>query len=564
MNLKALASQATAPPAAATSAPRRGTPARTCACRGGALPLAVLRAHACELVAQPLLLLAAVLVCGVAGTLLSAASAVAAEKLALQSAADSAAAAFASALTVAINPLLTVRSFIADAPADAAHSVAQAYFAAAAPHLVASSAAIACIQLAPYGHLAAIEPLITGAATAGTFLNLTGALGTIDLFNGAGTPNYRPAALLALSTRELVIQGPQKVFACVGSLCSASASPTLALIARMPIFVASQSANDSWAGNTTWPGAAPGVSFGPFSGATNCSGVTGANGASLCATDALGDGLRFWGFATILLSWQQLLDMSHVSTLGDQQQQSWSVSRLPDIFAGSTHGATPINVAEVALTNNAGKLPATPFSSGVVSVATIYSSNFAISLQLPGGWQPSFVVPGVAASVVLSVAAALALFLHLVERRLRFDLLFSMLPTRVVQRLASTSAASDALAFAERFDHVTVLFTDIVRFTDLVAIITPVDTMRMLNSLFLELDAITARAEYTNPRPRCAQKTNLLTNKPHPPTPPTHTHIHTHTAHLLLACWRSSPAEVVLGQVLSKTFLPLMAPWALS
>jgi class 3 adenylate cyclase len=486
------------------------SPARSLICCLPAGWRGAVRAHACELVALPLLLLVLALVTGLAATLLTSASSVAQAQLALKSVADGAAASFASTLAQALNPLQTVRAFIADSPLDASklHSTAQAFFAAAAPGLIAQSPAIACIQLAPYGRLAAIYPLVTGNAADGTLLNLTGALGTIDLFNGAGSPNHRPAALLALSSRGLVIQGPQRVFACVGSQCSASISPTLALIARVPIFVATTNAVDVWA-DSTWPGASGGVTFGPFSGATNCSGVSNAasGGASLCSTNALGDGRRFWGFATILLSWSKLLALSRVSTLGDQQSQLWSVSRLPDVFEGGTGGATPINVAQVSLTNNGVALPAAPFDAGVVSVATVFSAAFAISLQLPGGWRPAWEVPAVVVVVLVSILAAGALFVHLVERRLRYNLLFSMLPARVVDRLGSQGGGAHgkpgeasngaAVAFAERFDHVTMLFTDIVRFTDLVATITPAETMRMLNSLFLEFDEIAERAGVT-------------------------------------------------------------------
>ena len=63
---------------------------------------------------------------------------------------------------------------------------------------------------------------------------------------------------------------------------------------------------------------------------------------------------------------------------------------------------------------------------------------------------------------------------------------------------AVVAGASTALgSFAERFDHVTVLFTDIVRFTDLVATISPFETMAMLNELFFEFDDVIARAGVT-------------------------------------------------------------------
>ena len=184
-----------------------------------------------------------------------------------------------------------------------------------------------------------------------------------------------------------------------------------------------------------------------------------------------------------------------------------------------------------------------------MSAADVFTARFALSLQLPNGFMPEWVSAAAIGVAIVSVLAASALFTFLLERRLRYNLLVSMLPARVVRHMGSLSGAACAEpgagagaaaaavnasaktggkvsavgggaggivsagagasaaasaaptgaagSFAERFEHVTVLFTDIVRFTDLVATITPTETMAMLNQLFFDFDDVVARAGVT-------------------------------------------------------------------
>ncbi len=221
---------------------------------------------------------------------------------------------------------------------------------------------------------------------------------------------------------------------------------------------------------------------------------------------------------------------------------------MADVFEGGTGGAALLRTLPAAVAGNGKALPAEPFKTGVVSGAGVYSARFVVSLQLPGGFEALWVPAAAVGVAVVGLLSAAALFTFLLERRLRHNLLVSMLPARVVRHMGSLSGAacSDPSAgasfggapsggatvgtegaivaaggggggsgesggsggsggngggggggaagsFAERFEHVTVLFTDIVRFTDLVATITPQETMAMLNDLFFEFDDVIAR-----------------------------------------------------------------------
>ncbi|MBD2312418.1 PAS domain S-box protein [Desertifilum sp. FACHB-1129] len=65
-------------------------------------------------------------------------------------------------------------------------------------------------------------------------------------------------------------------------------------------------------------------------------------------------------------------------------------------------------------------------------------------------------------------------------------LLQNILPVRIAERLKSSSGA-----IAENFDDVTVLFADIVGFTELSSQISPVQLVRLLNQIFSKFDALT-------------------------------------------------------------------------
>jgi hypothetical protein len=281
------------PPGSASVADGRTAPRA----RAPAPWLREVRANPSELLAQPLLLAAVLLTAGFAAMGVTAASAARSEKRSLQTVADSAVTALEFVLLDALSPLREVRDLLENDSSLAVHSAARHFFGNLAPGLVATNAAIASVQLFPYGRLAASEPLVSGSAADGTLLDATAALGVRDLLDGAATPSERGAAVLALSTHELVLLGPRSdIFSCGVVVAGSSCRPAAALVAHVPIFVPTSSAADTWA-DSAWPGGSGGGASFVVAAPTNCSGVVRSGaGVSLCATNATGDGRRFWGF----------------------------------------------------------------------------------------------------------------------------------------------------------------------------------------------------------------------------------------------------------------------------
>jgi hypothetical protein len=413
--------------------------------------------------------------------------------------------------------MLVVQRHIQFGPGSAAHASVKSFWAATAPTLVSLSPAIDDVQLAPYGLAVSIVPLVTSRR------NATGviALGGHDLMNASSpVANRRAAALLAIQTRTVMIEGPKSlllpsVLACLGSCVI---DPLLGILARQAIFVASDSNVDEWSNGTTWPGVLPGQTLGPVTAATNCSGVLNpVTGLSICATNATGDGTRFWGFTTVIVIWKQLLEMSKVSDLGDAggTPYKWSVSRSDE----ASLGIAPFKW--VYISSNTGRLPAAFSDRAVFATSSVFSSVWGFTLEKPGGWRPAWEGGVIAGVVLLSVILAVFAFLLLLERSLHLELLYSMLPRRMVINMRK----NDGGGFAESFEHVVVLFSararlfatrdaffamrcvscaarrgavradarrvrccccwwccagDIVSYTDLVGTLTPKETMRMV------------------------------------------------------------------------------------
>jgi hypothetical protein len=360
--------------------------------------------------------------------------------------------AFGSILQTTLYPLLVVSRNLEFSEGAAVHANAQAFWLKTRASLLALSPAIDDVQIAPYGLVTNIYPLVTTRRNATAVI----AMGGHDLMNASSpVANRRAAALLALTSRELMIEGPKSLLlpdllACVGR-CNGVVDPLLGLLARLAIYVPSNSSVDEWAGNTTWPGVLPGQTLGPVRGATNCTDIVNpATGLSYCDTNGFGDGTRFWGFSTVIVIWKQLLDLARVTDLGDVNGRPyrWSVARSSEATNGT--GDFPWTFTS----NNGARLPTANYERGVVATVKTFSSVWAFTVEKPGGWEPVWADGIIAGVVLISALIALFTFLLLLERSLHLDLLYSMLPKRMVTKMRESGGG-----FAESFDHVVVLFS---------------------------------------------------------------------------------------------------------
>jgi hypothetical protein len=308
-----------------------------CGCCAASPMCALIRRRPCFYLGLTALVFVLVAGAGVGAVLAVSAAQQADDQARARTLVTSVATSFAGRLQGALFPSQTVVSYLTSGP-QPTHAVAYDWFTSAAPALVATSSVIDDIQLAPYGHAAAIYPIVspfrnvTGIVTRATSDSATG--GGHDLFlNTSVIANRRSAAILALTARTMQIEGPKNLrypnpnpTVCKGQ-CPGD---MLGLLSRIAIFSKPNTTSnvDTWSQNFPWPAAA-GQPLGPFSSVTNCATVTNpANGVSLCDTNAVGDGRRFWGFFTVIVVWVELLRAANVGSLGDATSgYKWSIAR---------------------------------------------------------------------------------------------------------------------------------------------------------------------------------------------------------------------------------------------
>jgi class 3 adenylate cyclase len=396
---------------------------------------------------------------------------------------SSVAVSFGAQLRGALNPSLAVATFVESGPPPT-HEAVQKWFTSAAPALVMASPAIDDVQIAPYGHVEAIYPLVSAR------LNATGTLlggdqgGGHDLFNASSVvANRRQAAIQALTTRQLHVEGPSNLLSTL-TTCTSSARickyGQFALVSRIPLFASTTAAEDPWSLGYRWAAAPGGPPLGPFTNVTGCNVVrSAATGASLCDTNATGDGRRFWGFFSIVVVWNELLGLAGIERL--DAEYKWSIARSDETSDGTD--ASPL----VVVASSDGSLPTSAYDAGEVSsVVRAYSSAWVITIEPRTGSLTPVLQDGAIAGVVVLAALITALIVFIaLQQQLNDSLLHSMLPRHIVSRLRAGDEN-----IAEHFEHVTLLFTDIVRFTDIVGTITPHETMAMLNDLFMDFDEI--------------------------------------------------------------------------
>ena len=433
-------------------------------------------------------LFAILITAGVIGVISATAATMADEKVRAQVIVNSVATSFGAQLIGAVFPSLAAVSFL-EAGSSPTHAAVHDWFDRAAPMLVASSSAIENVQLAPYGHVCIVYPIVSAR------INNTGMLvkGDVghghDLFNASSAvANRRSVAVLALATQTLNIEGPKNLLSSSPTCLFGCALSKSSLLTRVPIFVAATSNQDTWSEGHLWDSLPNAPPLGPFTSVTDCGTIVNpANNMSLCDTNAVGDGRRFWGFFTIIVVWTELLELAQVQSLGDATSgYKWSISRSVE----SSNGTGTFSWVHVSSSN--GALPTTAYANGCVSkVIKVYSSAWMLTVEPRSGtWLPVWTTGAVAGVVLITLLVSVLVFFLALQQHLNEDLLYSILPKRVVAKL---QAGLEMSTLAESYDHVTLIFSDIVNYTKMTEQHSPEATMKMLFGIFNEFDTLTQR-----------------------------------------------------------------------
>ncbi|GFR45757.1 hypothetical protein Agub_g7172 [Astrephomene gubernaculifera] len=183
---------------------------------------------------------------------------------------------------------------------------------------------------------------------------------------------------------------------------------------------------------------------------------------------------RFWGFAQLNVDWEILIR---------------NTTRMYDLcdFNGLTFNMTyidPVTHVNRSIAS-CGDLDPNPV---IVEINTMHN-RWVLAMSDARGWTPNWLPWVLAVVVVMSVWLAAAMAVILINRREHMWLLQAMLPKKVIATLRRGEE------YAEAFECVTVLFSDIVSYTTIASGMEPIKVVRLLNEMYSAFDALVDQYE---------------------------------------------------------------------
>ncbi|KAG2440592.1 hypothetical protein HYH02_010173 [Chlamydomonas schloesseri] len=266
------------------------------------------------------------------------------------------------------------------------------------------------------------------------------------------------------------------------------------LVAHKPVLIVNARPSDSW--NNTSPCAPlsqsellldadataalasnPSVAGGHCLFVTNSTNATTAGGGA-----ALPDGVfvavngtRLWGFVSALV---RVEDLVKQPASGLQQLRALGYIWRLVIRTAQLPGAGAALVTTVSCD--------TPPSEGgaqALSVA-VYDAVWQLQLEKEGGHRPTWEAPLIAVVVLVSLALSALLFAALVIQQRHLILLEAMLPKKVIKLLGT------GRPFYQHFECVTVLYADIIRYSNAPTGMPPWEVVSLLNDIHNMYDSL--------------------------------------------------------------------------
>ncbi|GLC69909.1 hypothetical protein PLESTF_000894800 [Pleodorina starrii] len=202
-------------------------------------------------------------------------------------------------------------------------------------------------------------------------------------------------------------------------------------------------------------------------------------------------GMRFWGFAQLNVDWNVLLhNVTQMYDLCERDGLNFNMTYIEPV------NKTNVSIANCTLSGRGGGSGGGGGGRGgglgpnpiLVNITTMQNS-WVLAVTDARGWTPDWLPLVVAAVVVVSLWVAVAMAIILINRREHMWLLQAMLPKKVIATLRRGEE------YAEAFECVTVLFSDIVSYTTLASEMEPIKVVRLLNEMYSEFDALVDQFE---------------------------------------------------------------------
>ncbi|PNH12995.1 Soluble guanylate cyclase 88E [Tetrabaena socialis] len=179
--------------------------------------------------------------------------------------------------------------------------------------------------------------------------------------------------------------------------------------------------------------------------------------------------LKLWGLATSVISLDNMQADFRFQALSNQRYLYRLYQRADESNKAAVIAAT---------------VP--PPTDPVTSVIIKFNLEWALEVSPQSGWEPSWRNPCIAAVVLGSVLVSVLVLWLLVTREKHDMLLTAMLPPKVIRRLQR----GENTVVEEFREPVTILFSDIVSYTNLASQLSPLQVVRLLNELYTQFDGL--------------------------------------------------------------------------
>ncbi|EED89210.1 predicted protein [Thalassiosira pseudonana CCMP1335] len=180
---------------------------------------------------------------------------------------------------------------------------------------------------------------------------------------------------------------------------------------------------------------------------------------------------KAWGFVMNFLNWGLLKDRSNIYQRFADFDLEFELSRVSE-------GAEPTLLAE---SSNSKLLDD---SNSVVIETETMNGVWQNRVGTVNGWEPAWYLPAIIGVAVASFLFALLTASTLVKGELHRNLLYKVMPRRAIAKLHRGQTV------LEKFNLVTIFFSDIIGFTSITGNMNPIQVMKMLNELYTELDKL--------------------------------------------------------------------------
>jgi len=194
-------------------------------------------------------------------------------------------------------------------------------------------------------------------------------------------------------------------------------------------------------------------------------------------------GHNFWGFVTILIDFEKLVEQSGLRKLADEQNLVFTLSTVnradnsTTIIASSQNDTDSLMVVASCCTATIEK-----------SAGGEGPEPWSLTISPQQGFTPSYlsntviISVSVTASLLASLSVVALCAIHKLRRHSR--LLYTMLPKHAVRRLIRGEQV------VEYFEEVTIFFSDLVGYTNISSQMHPLELFAMLNALYSAFDEL--------------------------------------------------------------------------